>query len=145
MHRLTTYRQTLERPTRATCPHSSYRTKNTRPSETIWNEILLEMRPSPSANITAQSKRKAVGRDTCCTIVNLLKLIRVVLTEWVTLELTEERPETKGGPTNFAAVTWANRCGGANEKRVGLVLRRLGRTPRSLKGLTKRRKSYSPL
>ena len=28
---------------------------------------------------------------------------------------------------NFAAVTWANRCGGARDKRAGLMIRMLGR------------------
>ena len=27
---------------------------------------------------------------------------------------------------NFTAVTWANRCGGARDKRAGLIMRMLG-------------------
>ena len=45
---------------------------------------------------------------------------------------TTYRPECKGDPIlmrgdNFAAVTWANRCGGARDKRAGLMMRMLGR------------------
>ena len=45
---------------------------------------------------------------------------------------TTYRPECKGGlflmrGDNFAAVTWANRCGGARDKRSGLMMRMLGR------------------
>ena len=47
-------------------------------------------------------------------------------------ELVGDRPECKGGlllmrGDNFAAVTWANRCGGARDKRAGLMIRMLDR------------------
>ena len=59
--------------------------------------------------------------------INLLELVGGVLHE-----LVGDRPESKGGPIlmrgdNFAAVTWANRCGGAWDKRAGLMMRMLGR------------------
>ena len=56
----------------------------------------------------------------------------MVLTAWVMHELVGNRPESKWGGIlvrgdNFAAVTWANRCGGARDKRAGLMVRMLGR------------------
>ena len=56
----------------------------------------------------------------------------MVLTSWVMHELVGDRPESKGDQIlmrgdNFAAVTWANRCGGARDKRAGLMMRMLGR------------------
>ena len=56
----------------------------------------------------------------------------MVLTAWVMHELVGYRPESKGDPIlmrgdNFAAVTWANRCGRARDKRAGLMMRMLGR------------------
>ena len=56
----------------------------------------------------------------------------MVLTAWVMHELVGDRPESKGGGIsmrgdNFAAVTWANRCGGARDKRAGLMMRMHGR------------------
>ena len=56
----------------------------------------------------------------------------MVLTAWVMYELVGDRPESKGGPIlmrgdNFAAVTWVNRCGGAMDKRAGLMMRMLSR------------------
>ena len=56
----------------------------------------------------------------------------MVLTAWVMYELVGDSPQSKGDPIfmggdNFAAVTWANRCGGARDKRAGLMMRVLGR------------------
>ena len=56
----------------------------------------------------------------------------MVLTAWVMHELVGDRPESKGDQIlmcgdNFAAVTWANRCGGARDKHAGLMMRMLGR------------------
>ena len=56
----------------------------------------------------------------------------MVLIAWIMHELVGDRPEPKGGPIlmrgdNFAAVTWANRCGGARNKRAGLMMRMLDR------------------
>ena len=47
-------------------------------------------------------------------------------------ELVGDRLESKGDPIlmrgdNFAAVTWANQCGGARDKRADLMMRMLGR------------------
>ena len=47
-------------------------------------------------------------------------------------ELIGGRPESKGDPVlmrgdNFTTDTWTNRCGGARDKRAGLVMRMLGR------------------
>ena len=47
-------------------------------------------------------------------------------------EIVGGRLESKGGPIlmrggNFAAVTWVNRCGGARNKRAGLMIKMLGR------------------
>ena len=70
----------------------------------------------------------------------------MVLTAWVSHELVEDRPESKGGSIlrrgdNFAAGTLANRCGGARDKRAGLMMRMLGHheNPR---GLEVRCKTY---
>ena len=56
----------------------------------------------------------------------------MVLTARVMHELVGDRPECKRDPIlmlgdNFAAVTWANRCGGARDKRAGPMMRMLGR------------------
>ena len=56
----------------------------------------------------------------------------MVLTAWVMHELVGDHPGSKGDPIlmrgdNFASVTWANRCGGAKDKRAGLMMRMLGR------------------
>ena len=82
--------------------------------------------------LPAELKRKAARRETCSVTINLLELVGMVLTAWVMHELAGDRPECKGDPIlmrgdNFAAVTWANRCGGARDKRAGLMMRMLGR------------------
>ena len=82
--------------------------------------------------LSAELKRKAARRETCSVTINLLELVGMVLTAWVTHELVGDRPESKGDPIlmrgrNFAAVTWANRCDGARDKRTGLMIRILGR------------------
>ena len=56
----------------------------------------------------------------------------MVLTAWVMHALVGDRPESKGDSIlmrrdNFAAATWANRCGGARDKRAGLMMRMPGR------------------
>ena len=56
----------------------------------------------------------------------------MVLTAWVIHRLVGDRPEPKGDPImmredDFAAVTWTNRCGGARDKRAGLMMRMLDR------------------
>ena len=88
---------------------------------------LLQIRLTPRT-----IKRKAARRETCSITINLLELVGVVLTAWVMHELVGDRLEFKGGGImmrgdNFAAVTWANRCGGARDKRAGLMMRMLGR------------------
>ena len=55
----------------------------------------------------------------------------MVLTAWDTHELAGNRPESKGDPIlmrgdNFAAVTGANQCGGARDKRGGLMMKMFG-------------------
>ena len=82
--------------------------------------------------LSAELKRKAARRETCRFTINLLELVGMVLTAWVMHELVRDRPESKRDPIlmrgdNFAAVTWANRCGGARDKRAGLMMRMLGR------------------
>ena len=47
-------------------------------------------------------------------------------------ELVGDRLESKGNPNlmpgdDLAAVTWADRCGGARDKGAGLMMRMLGR------------------
>lgn len=81
---------------------------------------------------SAELKRKAALRETCSVTINLLELVGMVITGWSMFELGGDRPETKGDPLlmrgdNFAAVTWSNRCGGARDKRAGLMMRMLGR------------------
>ena len=56
----------------------------------------------------------------------------MMLTAWVMHELVGDRPEYEGGGIlmrgdNLTAVTWANQCGGARDKRAGLMMRMLGR------------------
>ena len=83
--------------------------------------------------LSAELKRKAAHRKTCSVTINLLELVGMVLTAWwVMHKLVGDRPESKGDPIlmrgdNFAAVTWMNRCGGARDKRAGLMMRILGR------------------
>ena len=49
--------------------------------------------------LSAELKRKAARRETCCSVtINLLELVRMVLTAWVMHELVGDRPESKGGP-----------------------------------------------
>ena len=86
---------------------------------------------SPLA-LSAELKRKPARRETCSVTINLLELVGMVLTARVMHELVRDRPESKGDPIlmrgdNFAAVTWANRCGGARNKRAVLMMRMLGR------------------
>ena len=58
---------------------------------------LLEIRLTPRTS--AELKRKAARRETCCSVtINLLELVRMVLTAWVMHELVGDRPESKGGP-----------------------------------------------
>ena len=85
-----------------------------------------------SLALSAELKRKAARRETCSVTINLLELVGMVLTVWVMHDLVEDHPESKGDPIlmrgdSFAAVTWANRCGGARDKRAGLMMRMLGR------------------
>ena len=56
----------------------------------------------------------------------------MVVTAWVILEVTGDRPASVGDPIamrgdNVAAVTWVNKCGGARDKRARLLMRMLGR------------------
>ena len=81
---------------------------------------------------SAELKRKAARRETPSVTINLLELVGMVVTAWVMHELVGDRPETEGDPIlmrgdNVAAVTWSNRCGGAKDKRAGLMMRMLGR------------------
>ena len=81
--------------------------------------------------LSAELKRKAARRETCSITIFLLELVGMVLTAWVTHELVGDRPESKGDPIlmrgdTFEAVTGSNRCGGARDKRVGLMMRTLG-------------------
>ena len=82
--------------------------------------------------LSAELKRKAARRETCSVTINLLELVGMVLTAWVMHELVGDRPESKRDSIlmrvdNFAAVTWANQCGGARDKLAGLMMRMLGR------------------
>ena len=81
---------------------------------------------------SAELKGKAARRETCSVTINLFELVGMVLKAWVMHELVGDRPEPKGDPIlmrgdNFAAVTGANRCGGARDKRAGLMMRMLDR------------------
>ena len=85
-----------------------------------------------SLALAAELKRKAERRETYSVTINFLGLVGMVLTAWVMHELVGDRPESKGDPIlmhgdNFAVVTWAKRCGGARDKRAGLMMRMLGR------------------
>ena len=56
----------------------------------------------------------------------------MVVTAWVMLELTGDRPASVGDSIamrgdNIAAVTWVNNYGGARDKRACLLMRMLGR------------------
>ena len=86
---------------------------------------------SPLA-LSAELKRKPARRETFSVTINLLELVGMVLTAWVVHELVRGRPESKGDlilmrEDNFAAVAWANRCGGARDKLAVLMMRMLGR------------------
>ena len=82
--------------------------------------------------LSAELYRKAARRETCSVTINLIELVGMVLTAWVMHELVGDHPDSKEDPIlmrgdNFAAVTWANQCGGARDKRAGLMMRMLGR------------------
>ena len=82
--------------------------------------------------LTAELKRKADLHETCTITINLLELLGMVVTAWVMLELVGDTPESDGDPVlmrgdNTAAVSWVNKCGGARDKRAGLLMRMLGR------------------
>ena len=56
----------------------------------------------------------------------------MIVTAWVMLELVGDRVDAKGDPIlmrgdNTPAVSWVSRCGGARDKRAGLLMRMLGR------------------
>ena len=56
----------------------------------------------------------------------------MLVTAWMMLELTGDRPASVGDPIamrgdNMAAVTLDNKCGGARDKRACLLMRMLGR------------------
>ena len=64
--------------------------------------------------LTTERKRKAFG-ETCIITINLLELLRMVVTAWVMLELVGDRPDAAGDPIlmrgdNMAAVSWISRC-----------------------------------
>ena len=85
-----------------------------------------------SLALAAELKRKAERRETYSVTINFHGLVGMVLTAWAMHELVGDRPESKGDPIlmrgdNFAVVTWAKRCGGARDKRAGLMMRMLGR------------------
>ena len=82
--------------------------------------------------LTTELKRKADLRETCTIPINLLGLLGMVVTSWVMLESTGDRPVSVGDLTamrgdNMTAVTWVNKCGGARDKRACLLMRMLGR------------------
>ena len=75
----------------------------------------------------AELKRKVDFRETCTVMINLLELIGTVVTAWVMLELVGNRPASEGDPAlmrgdNVAAVSWVSQCGGARDKRAGLLM-----------------------
>ena len=77
--------------------------------------------------LTAELKRKAERRDTCTVTINLIELPGMVVTAWVMLELVGNRPASEGDPAlmrgdNVAAVSWVSQCGGAMDKRAGLLM-----------------------
>ena len=95
-------------------------------------KLIIYWRSDLPLALSVELKRKAARRETCSVTINLLELVGMMLTAWAMHELVGERPESKGDPIlmrgdNFAAVTWANRCGGARDKRAGLMIRMLGR------------------
>ena len=82
--------------------------------------------------LTQELKQKAERRETCTITINLLDILGMVGTAWVMLESRGDTPEAVGDPIamlgdNVAAVTWVNRCGGATDKRVCLLMKMLGR------------------
>ena len=82
--------------------------------------------------LTAELKRKTERREICTITTNLLKLLESVVTAWVMLELTGDRPMSVGDPIamrgdNVSGVTWVNKCDGAKDRRACLLMRMLGR------------------
>ena len=95
-------------------------------------ELRTHWRYDLPLDFSAELKRKAACRETSSVTINLLELVGMVMTAWVMHELVGDRPEMKGDPIlmrgdNFAAVSWSNRCGGARDKRAGLMMRTMGR------------------
>ena len=82
--------------------------------------------------LTAELKRKTELRETCTVTINLLERVGMVATASVMLELVGDRPAFERDPVlmrgdDVAAVSWVSRCGGARDKRAGLLMRMLGR------------------
>ena len=84
------------------------------------------------ARLTAELKRKAETKETSAITINLLELTGMFMTAWVVHIIVEDRPQTAGDAVllrgdNVSAVSWVNECGGAKDRRAGILMRILGR------------------
>ena len=91
----------------------------------IWGYTL-------DVRLTAELKRKAETKETSAITINLLELAGMFMTAWVVQMIVGDRPQTAGDAVllrgdNVSAVSWVNKCGGAKDRRAGLLMRLLGR------------------
>ena len=82
-------------------------------------------------NCRPNKKRKAGLRANCTITINLLELWGMVVTVWMMLEFSGDKPVSvrhtlamRGDKA--APVTCVNMCGGARDKRACLLMRMLG-------------------
>ena len=95
-------------------------------------ELKIFWRYTLDARLTAELKRKAETKETSAIRVNLLELAGMFMTAWVVHMIVGDRPQTAGDAVllrgdNVSAVSWVNKCGGAKDRRAGLLMRLLGR------------------
>ena len=95
-------------------------------------ELKVYWRYSLAEALTLGLKKQSVRKQAGAITINLLELIRMIMSTFV-MQITEnDRPEYAGDTVllrgdNVSAVSWLNRCGGARDKRAALAMRIMGR------------------
>ena len=84
------------------------------------------------ARLTAELKRKAETKEASAITIILLELAGMFMMAWVVQMIVGDRLQTAGDVIllcgdNVSAVSWVNKCGGAKDRRAGLLMRLLGR------------------
>ena len=95
-------------------------------------ELKIFWRYTLDARLTAELKRKAETKETSGITINLLELAGMFMMARVVQMIVGDRPQTAGDAVllrgdNVSAVSWVNKCGGAKDRRAGLLVRLLGR------------------